>query len=112
MSRFIAALVVLALMVVRAYAGDMEPTNGFEEILHKVQAFLESNGGVIGAILGFVIMAVGKLVPNGKAGPVIHMIQKVMDWIGRGFTWVGKIFMKLTEILDSAVKSNGFLGRD
>lgn len=87
------------------------PLDGANGVIDQILAWISEHLPTVGSVLGFVWMVVVKLWSNEKAGPVVATMQAWTDAIGKMIVGIGKLVLKLSELMSEMVKSDGMLGR-
>lgn len=87
------------------------PLDGANGVIDSILAWISEHLGTVGGVLGFVWMLVVKLWSNEKAGPFVATMQSWTDAIGKMIVGIGKLVLKLSELMSEMVKSDGMLGR-
>lgn len=104
------ALVVLLFPIV-ALAQEAGPIDGALAVLNSINDGIGNNSGMIGGGMSILLLVVAKIFSNEKAGPVVHLIQKIVDGVARCVIIVGEALLKISELLANAIKSDGLLGK-
>jgi hypothetical protein len=105
------AIIIGLLMPVVALAQEVGPLDGAIGIMEKINQAVSDHGGMIGGGISMILLIVSKLVSTEKAGPVVHVIQVVIDGIAKLVLVAGGILQKIAEMLAKAIQSDGTLGK-